>query len=68
VIEVDLYQRIRYLYTVQRRSQQAIAQELGISPTDCRLRSGSAQGLLLRSPSPAHVAGQLTVDPPSLAP
>jgi len=33
VIEVDLYQRIRHLYTVQGRSQRSIARELGISRT-----------------------------------
>lgn len=35
-IEVDMYEKIRYLYTQEKRSQREIARLLGISRTTVR--------------------------------
>jgi len=43
VIEVDQYQRIRYLFAVQGLSQRAIAREMGISRNTVRKYCAGAE-------------------------
>lgn len=58
MIEVDLYQRIRHLYTVQGRSQRQIARELAISRTTVQKY---CQGGAFPEPQPRkHTRGVMT--------